>query len=353
MTRYVKKRKEEIGMAPDQLFYRGKNKEKKVEISLISYDAENIDEKVISKVDELKPYVKSKSVTWININGLQNTELLKEVASTFGLSNIVMPELLDTNARARILEYEHCDLISIKTLQQTETDWINANTISVIMTENVLITLQDESDNLFDPVKERLRINKKRIRNSSPDYLLYSLLDIVIDNYLVNLTSLGDSIDDVENKLLTDPDESVIDKINYYKRELNFLRKNIKPAKEMIFKLNKMDSDFLRPKNKVYFNGLHDNITHAVDLSDNFRETLSDQLNIYHTTVSTKLNDIMKFLTIFSVIFIPLTFIAGIYGTNFDYIPELKNKYSYFIMWFVMAAIAVVMLVYFKKKKWL
>jgi magnesium transporter len=166
------------------------------------------------------------------------------------------------------------------------------------------------------------------------------------------ISVLGEKIESLEDNLAIEPKQSLILEINNYKRELNFLRKNIKPAREMILALSKIESDLIDETSYIHFKELQDNIDQASDSSDSYREILSDQLNIYHTTISSKLNDIMKFLTIFSVIFIPLTFIAGIYGTNFDILPELHFKYSYFIMWGVMVSVAIGMLIYFKKRKW-
>jgi len=174
----------------------------------------------------------------------------------------------------------------------------------------------------------------------------------VIDNYLYVISILGEKIEILEENVLINPSQNVVTKINHYKRELNALRRSIKPAKEMILSLVKIESDFIAESTIVHFKELENNISQANDASDNYREILSDQLNIYHTTISSKLNDIMKFLTVFSVIFIPLTFIAGIYGTNFEYIPELSYKYSYFIMWGIMIVIVIAMLLFFKKKKW-
>ena len=160
-------------------------------------------------------------------------------------------------------------------------------------------------------------------------------------------------IRDSDEVLMDDPDKNIIDNINHYKRELNFIRKNIKPSREMVLSLSKQESDFIKDENDIHFKELVNNMAQASDISDSYREILSDQLTIYHTIISSKLNDIMKFLTIFSVIFIPLTFIAGIYGTNFDVLPELHYKYSYFFMLGFMLVITLMMLYYFRKKKWL
>ena len=174
----------------------------------------------------------------------------------------------------------------------------------------------------------------------------------MIDNYIYILSVLGEKVEALEESIGDQPNKSTIKKINIYKRELNYLRRNIRPAKEMILALSKMESDFIFESTDVHFKELRDNINQVTDTSDSYREILNDQLNLYHTSISTKLNDIMKFLTIFSVIFIPLTFIAGIYGTNFDNVPELRYKYSYHIMWMVMIFVALLMLYYFKKRKW-
>jgi magnesium transporter len=224
--------------------------------------------------------------------------------------------------------------------------------LSLILTKSVLISFQERKGDVFEPVRERIRKQKKRIRNAGTDYLAFSLLDIVIDNYIYIISFLGEKIETLEENLLLEPKKSIIEEINFYKRELNFLRKSIKPAREMILALSKMESELIDEDTDVHFKELQDNINQASDSSDSYREILSDQLNIYHTTISSKLNDIMKFLTIFSVIFIPLTFIAGIYGTNFDIVPELHFKYSYFIMWGVIVIVAIGMLIYFRKRKW-
>jgi magnesium transporter len=279
---------------------------------------------------------------------------MEEISTAFNFDQLVMAEVLDTESRPKILDYDNCTLISIKMLQQnSKTGLIEVENLSLILTKSVLITFQERKGDVFEPVRERIRKQKKRIRNGGTDYLTFALLDIVIDNYLYVISLLGEKIETLEENLLLNPTKNVIKEINNYKRELNFLRKSIKPAKEMIFSLAKMESEFITESTYVHFKELQDNISQANESSDSYREILSDQLNIYHTTISAKLNDIMKFLTVFSVVFIPLTFIAGIYGTNFDHLPELHFKYSYFIMLGIMFIVAISMLLYFKTKKWM
>lgn len=354
MTRFINKKKQDIGLAPDEMIFRGNKKIEKVLLRIIDFDANNLKEDFVNTVQEVSNFKDENTVTWLNIDGLHNLSIMEEIAHAFDLDSLVMAEVLNTDARPKIIDYDNCTLISIKMLQQDpDLGKIEVENLSLILAKSVLITFQERKGDVFEPVRERIRKQKKRIRNGGTDYLTFALLDIVVDNYLYVISLLGEKIETLEENLLVNPKQDVINEINSYKRELNFLRKNIKPAKEMIFALAKMDSEFITESTYVHFKELQDNISQASDSSDSYREILSDQLNIYHTTISSKLNDIMKFLTVFSVVFIPLTFIAGIYGTNFDNVPELHYEYSYFIMWGVIVVVAVGMLFYFRKKKWL
>ncbi len=353
MGRFILKQKKEIGLSPDALYFRGKKKIDHVLLRVIDFDANNLEENAINKVNEVLKYQKKETVTWFNIDGLHDEKIMEEIAIGFNFDNLILAGVMDTQARPKVQEYANCISLSIKMLQQDEaTGSISVENLSLIITKKVLLTFQEKKGDVFEPVRERIRTQKKRIRNSGTDYLAFTLLDIVVDNYIYIISEFGDKIEGLEEKLLLNPNQSVIDQINSYKQELNYLRKNINPAKEMILALSKMESEYINEDTYVHFKELLDNISHATESTDNYREILSDQLNIYHTTMSTKLNDIMKFLTVFSVIFIPLTFIAGIYGTNFDVVPELHYKYSYFIMWGVIITVAIGMLIYFRKKKW-
>jgi magnesium transporter len=354
MARFIKKPKEEIGLSPDALIFRGAQKTKDVLLRIINFDASNLQENAIQTVKEAVTYQDKNTVTWLNIDGLHNMEIMEEIGQAFDFDPLVIAEVMNTNSRPKVLEYDNCILITIKMMQIKEDDGkITVENLSLILTESVLISFQETKGDVFEPVRERIRKQKKRIRNGGTDYLTFALLDIVIDNYLYVINLLGEKIETLEENLLVNPNEVVINEINNYKKELNFLRKNIKPAKEMIFSLAKMETELIEEETDIHFKELQDNISQASDTSDSYREILSDQLNIYHTTISSKLNDTMRFLTVFSVIFIPLTFIAGIYGTNFENVPELSFKYSYYIMWGVMISIAIGMLLYFRNKKWL
>jgi magnesium transporter len=325
-----------------------------VRLRIIDFNADRFEEVSISKSREAVKYREKDSVTWFNIDGLHNPDAMKNIAQAFEFDSLILAAVMDTDSRPKINDYENCVSVSIKMLRMNEeTGVITVENMSIVLTKSVLVLFQERVGDVFDPVGERIKNEKRRIRKSGTDYLMYALLDIVIDNYIYIISSLGEKIENLEEKLLDNPSKDILEKINSLKKELNFLRKNINPAQEMILALSKLESDFISESSQVHFKELVDNIRQAIESSDSYREILSDQLNIYHTTISSKLNDVIKVLTIFSVIFIPLTFIAGIYGTNFEFVPELNYKYSYFIMWGIMLSLAIIMLYIFKKRKWL
>ncbi|MEX2596038.1 MAG: magnesium/cobalt transporter CorA [Salibacteraceae bacterium] len=355
MARFISQDRSNIGLSPFEPKFKGEKRTEQILLRLIDFDEKQMKEETLKSVDEALPYLDTNTVTWLNIDGLHDETFITEVGRFFNLDRMVVSDVLDTNIRPKVHEYENCLYIELKMMRYDEqNNQLIVESLSLVIADQILISFQESRGDVFDPVRDRIRNNKKKIRNSSSDYLAFALLDIVIDNYIYVLSILGERIESMEEKLLKHPDNRSLLTINKFKREINFMRKNILPAREMINSLAKVDSDFIDQEVVgVHLKELQSNISQAVETSDSYREILSDQLNIYHTTIASKLNDIMKFLTIFSVIFIPLTFIAGIYGTNFDYLPELHFKYSYFIMWGAMIVLTVIMLFYFRRKKWL
>lgn len=354
MSRFIKKHKHEIGVSPDELLFIGKKKIDNVLLRIIDFDTSNMEELRLEKVKDVLKYQNKDTVTWFNVDGLDNQKVMQEIAQGFQLDKVILSDVMNTGSRPKLEEHANCIFLSIKMLQlEKDSGEFSVENLSLVITKSVLISFQEKKGDVFEPVRERIRNQKRIIRSSGTDYLAFALLDIVVDNYIYAISMLGDKIEELEDSLFKDPPKGVIDSINHYKQELNFLRRNIKPAHDMILSLVKLESELIADSTQVHLNELLANINLANDYSESYREILSDQLNIYHTTISSKLNDIMKFLTIFSVIFIPLTFLAGIYGTNFDYLPELHYRYSYFIMWGIMVIMAIGMLIYFKFKKWL
>ncbi|NDP19624.1 MAG: magnesium/cobalt transporter CorA [Paludibacter sp.] len=353
MSRLTLKKREEIGLSPYALVFRGQHKTDPIGLRIMDFDMDEVREPEIKSTSDIIKLKQTKSISWLNIDGLHNVELMQEIAKIFNLENNVLSDVMNPSIRPKVQEIDNGIFITIKMLQYKEADErISVENLSLIVTETTLISFQEQIGDVFEPVRERIRKHKNKIRTSGADYLAFALLDIVVDNYIYIIGQLGDKIESLEENMTNDPKKELLDNINIFKRELNFLRKNIKPAKEMILNLGKMETEFKHDENRMHFKELHDNINEATDLSDSYREILYDQLNIYHTVMSTKLNDIMRILTVFSVIFIPLTFIVGVYGTNFENLPELRWHNGYFIMWGVMILITLWMLWFFKRKKW-
>lgn len=354
MPRSRKKSKQEIGISPYDLIFRGDKKTDSISMQCLDFDEDNLIDKPIFSVSEALEFRNSTKLSWLNVDGVYDNQLMEQFADGFELDRLILADVMNTELRPKLVDYDDCLFISIKMIQlDSVKDDISIENLSIVLTPSMLITFQEKPGDVFDPIRERIRKGKTRMRTRGADYLLFAILDVVIDNYLYVIGSLGEKIEALEVKLLPEPEKNVINQISMYKRELNHLRRNIQPAMEVVLALTKTESDLVHPKTYVHFKELQDNLSHAKDSSETYREILSDQLSIYHTSMSTKLNDIMKFLTIFSVIFIPLTFIAGIYGTNFDVLPEIHMKYGYFIMWAIMLIISIIMLIYFKRKKWL
>lgn len=356
MARFMNQRLEQVGQAPGSLIFTGEVKMDTVKFSLMCFDAHELTEYTIDNIDSIHQYIPSTGVCWLDIHGLHDVELMKQIVATFKIPNMVVEDVMHTGQRPKVEDFEGGVFITIKMLQlldREEDVKILQEQISMLLLPHLLITFQEQEGDVFEPVRERIRQGRKRMRESGPDYLAYALMDVIIDNYGVIISTIGEYIEALDGPVMENPTPEVLDEISNYKREVSFLRKVTKPVKEMALQLSKMENEQLANDNKPYFRDLLEHATLASEATDSYRELLSDQLNIYHTVMSTRMNDIMKVLTVFAAIFIPLTFIAGVYGTNFEYVPELGYKYSYFVMWGVMLIVAVAMLIYFRRKQWI
>ena len=354
MARFFKKRDQIKGKPPGSLIFIGNQKVDKVRIRVTDYDGTQLKEDELQNIAQGSAFKQTNTVTWINIDGLHDLALMKEVGSTFDLHPLLMEDILNTGQRPKLEEFDNCLFLVLKMLRyDKEKEKIVSEQLSLVLGNTFLLTFQEQPGDVFEPVRERIRKQKARIRASRIDYLAYALLDCVVENYVFIIERLGEQIEDVEEEILDNAEPAVMEKINAFRHEMNFIRKSIRPAREAIMQLSKVDSELINDQTIPFLKDLQDLITQAAEAIDTYRDMLSDQLNLYNSAVGNRMNDIMKVLTIFAAIFIPLTFIAGIYGTNFEYLPELKFKYSYFIFWGVLLLVAMAMLIYFRKKKWL
>jgi len=353
MARFLKNRAPVKGQSPGALIFVGTRKMDQTEIRLIDFDDVHLTDQKLTDITDAVRYKTTDSRTWININGLHDVTAIGNIGQAFDLHPLVVEDILNTGQRPKIDDYESYLFIVLKMIRyDKETRMVVNEQLSLVAADRFVITFQERPGDVFEPVRERIRRQKSRIRASGTDYLACALMDTVVENYISVIEQIGEQIEDLEEEILTGHDSGVMEKINLYKRETNYLRKSIRPAREAIFQLSRLESDLIHEKTRPFFKDLEDLIIHATEAIDTYRELLTDQLNIYNSVVANKMNDIMKVLTIFAAVFIPLTFIAGVYGTNFEYLPELEYRYSYFIFWGVMLAIAGASLYYFKKKKW-
>ena len=354
MARFLKKTTKKTGLPPGTLVFVGEQKMETTLICLIDYNPVELIEKQLSDIMDVEQYIGTSNVTWVNIYGVHDTTIVKNAGKVFDLSSLLLEDVMHTDQRPKIVEFDNCIFIVVKMLRFDDaSEKILSEQLSIIVGDKFLLTFQEQEGDIFESVRSRIRKGRKRIRRSDPDFLAYSLLDVVCENYILIIERLGEKIDTLEEELLDDPSKEILFQINRYKQEINYLRKCIRPVRDLVNQIPKIEHANIKDETLQYWRELQELAAQASEGIESYRDILGDQLNLYHTTMSMKMNDRMKVLTIFSAIFIPLTFIAGIYGTNFDVLPELHFEYSYFIMLSIMAVVAAGMLFYFWKKKWL
>lgn len=353
MTKFIKKLSRKAGLPPGSLVHIGK-KTDKVRISIIDYDKTQFNEKTVKKVEECFPFKKKPTVTWINIDGVHDTEVIEKIGKHFGIHPLVLEDIVNTGQRPKVENLDDYIFIVLKMLDYDEKGMeIKSEQVSLILGSNFVISFQEREGDVFDPIRKRVRNGKGRVRKMGTDYLTYALMDTVIDNYFLILERLGESLESLEEKLITNPEPETLQTIHKMKRETIFLRKSVWPLREVISGLERSESSLIKKVTKIYIRDVYDHTIQVIDTVETFRDLVSGMLDTYLSSVSNKMNEVMKVLTIIATIFIPLTFIAGIYGMNFEYMPELGWVWGYFSVWFIMVVIALSMVFYFKRKMWL
>ncbi len=353
MARFLKNTDARKGMHPGSLVFIGKKKIEDCIVSMIQYNADSFDEQSLDEISDSARFVRDDFFAWLNVDGLHCSEVIRNAGKHFNLHPLLLEDIMNTGQRPKLEEFDNCLFFVLRMLRFDEQEKRTVSEqLSIVLFENLLLTFQEEPGDVFDPVRERLRKQKGRVRTAGPDYLAYSLLDTVVDSYIEIIERLGEDIEDLESEILANPSQAAMEKINAFKREMNYLRKCIRPARDMVVQLLRIDNDLIRENTIPFLKDIADLFTQAAEAIDTYRDMLNDMMNLYNSIMTNKMNDVMKHLTVFAAIFIPLTFIAGVYGTNFDHLPELHYQYSYFIFLAVLFLIAVSMLIYFKRKKW-
>jgi magnesium transporter len=342
------------GLAPGTLVHVGEKKVERVRIRLIDYDEERLEERELESVDECFPYADKPTVTWTNIDGLHEVDVIENIGKNFGLHPLVLEDIVHTEQRPKMEEYDGYIFLITKMLSYDEVeDELRTEQFSLILGPNYIITFQERVGDVFEMVRERLRKGKGRIRKQPPDYLAYALIDAVVDHYFLVLEKIAEKVESLEEELVTNPTPETLQTIHHLKRELIFLRKSVWPMRELIGGLERGESNLVGEKTTVFLRDVYDHTIQVIDTVETLRDMVSGMLDVYLSSLSNKMNEVMKVLTIIATIFIPMTFIAGIYGMNFEFMPELKWHWGYPIVWAIIIAIAVIMLSYFRRKKWL
>ena len=352
MPKLVKRRSVKTGLPPGTLVHIGERKTEKTRITIMDYDETQFEEKQAKTIEECFPFKDKPTVTWINIDGIHQVEIIEKLGSHFGLHPLLLEDILNTEQRPKMEDFGDYIFVVLKMLYYDEAE-IEAEQVSLVLGSNFVISLQEREGDVFDPIRERIRKNKGRIRKAGADYLAYALLDAIVDNCFLILEKIGERIEDTEQQLATNPTPETLQLIRKLKKGMIFLRKAIWPLREVVSGLERCESVLIHESTGAYLRDVYDHTIQVIDTVESFRDMVSGMLDIYLSSISNKMNEVMKVLTIFAAIFIPLTFVAGIYGMNFQFMPELGWQWGYPMILIVMASIAAGMLVYFRRKRWL
>jgi magnesium transporter len=339
---------------PGTIEYVGIQRKTPVTLHVLDYNEKDFTEKDLANVGEILPFKERPTVTWLNINGVHDEKIIHDIGEIFNIHPLVMEDMANTTQRPKVEEYDEYIFAVIKMAYfNEESHEVTLEQVSLIIGKDYLISLQEREGDVLDGLRERIRISKGKIRKLGSDYLLYGILDAVIDHYFTVLERIGEEIENLESQLLETADQILLNKIYHLKQELVFLRKSVWPMREVINVLQRADNRLINESTALYLRDVYDHTLQVVETVETFSDMSSGMLDLYLSSISNRTNEVMKVLTIFAAIFIPLTFLAGVYGMNFKFMPELQWKLAYPIWWAVMVLMTIVMLIYFKRKKWL
>ena len=345
---------DKTGFPPGSLVHVGDVLGSVTRMSVIDYSKEVLEERQIQSLDEILQYKERDSVTWVIIEGLTNVGIVEKIGELFGIHPLVLEDILNTHQRPKLEEYDDYLYLVLKSLLPEDGRFsVSYEQISLLVLENFVFTFKEKTDELFYPVLQRIRNSNSRFRSLRSDYLMYAILDTVVDQGFILIDALDDAVTSVEDELFASPTQDTLNTIQMLKREVIIIRRNMSPIRELMAGLLRSESGLIHEGTYLYFRDVSDHTTRVIESIESYRDILSGMLDIYISSISNKMNEVMKVLTVFASIFIPLTFLTGIYGMNFDYMPELKWKWAYPTLWVAFIAIPAVLLVYFRKKKWL
>lgn len=345
--------KKKLGQIPGSLIYTGEKPHQKLFIEAFDYTKDRYEERELTNVEECFNFEEG-SITWININGLNHVDTIEKIGAHYELHPLVLEDIVNIAQRPKIDEYDNYVFVVLKMLYYDTNEKIVSEQVSFILGKEYVLSFQEAEGDVFDTVRDRIRQAKGRVRNMQADYLLYVLMDAVVDHYFSVIEILGGKIEDFETAIFSGAfDNDTSKNIQDLKREILKVRRAIFPLREVINRIEKNDRSLIQKKTITYYRDIYDHLIHVTENIDIYREMIWSLMDMYMTSISNKMNEVMKVLTIMASIFIPLTFIVGVYGMNFEYMPELNYKYGYFVVWGVMIVLFLSMVYYFKRKKWL
>ncbi|MBT8402663.1 MAG: magnesium/cobalt transporter CorA [Gemmatimonadetes bacterium] len=352
--RFVRRQVKGAGVAPGTLVHTGKQKMERVRIRAIDYDAERLRESEVDSVDEVLALRDAPSVSWINIDGLHDVDLVRRVGEHFGLHPLVLEDLVHVGQRPKAEAYPGYDAVVLPMLDwDEEGGFVREEQLSLILGPSWILTFQERVGDSFEPVRERLRGAKGRIRARGADYLAYALIDAVVDRYFAVLERIGAATEELELEVLERPGPDAMARLHRLKRELIVLRRAVWPVRDLLNGILRGDSERFEDETRVFVRDVYDHSVQVIETVESLRDVVSGAIDLYLSNVSHRTNEVMKVLTIMASIFIPLTFMAGIYGMNFEHMPELAVPWAYPALWGAMIAVALGMVVYFRRRDWL
>ena len=343
------------GLPPGSLVHVGDLLIENTSISVIDYNKDTVTEKILSSIDELSSLRGTDTVSLVIIEGLANVDVVEEVGELFGIHQLVLEDILNTHQRPKFEEYDDYLYIVLKGMVSVGDQFIvDFEQISLLVLDTIVIAFKERKDDLIAPVIQRIRTSKGRFRSLGADFLAYSILDAIIDQNFVLIDSMDEAITVLEDELLAgDPGKALLNRIQRLKREIVNVRRYVSPIRELINEMLRSESPLIDEKTHIYLKDVSDHTIRIVESIELHRDVISSLMDIYISSVSNRMNEVMKVLTIFASIFIPMTFLTGIYGMNFEHMPELKLPWTYPALWAVFLAIPAVLLTYFRRKKWL
>ncbi|MBI5178764.1 MAG: magnesium/cobalt transporter CorA [Nitrospinae bacterium] len=354
MSRVYKKFSRAAGLAPGELIHVGERKSATTAITVFEFDSENMTERRIASPDDFIPFKDFSGVTWVSVEGIHDVLAVEKICAAFGVHPLVIEDILNTSQRPKTEDYGDYLYVVLKVFSFSEEDGeLLTDQVSLILGRGFVLSFEEARHDVMNPVRERLRKKKGRVRTHGADYLVYTLLDTIVDSYTVVTEDMEEDMDLIEEELMGSGSDKVVESIHSMKRALIHMRKSVWPLREAVNLLYRGSSPLITADTRTYMRDLYDHTIFVLDTQETLREILSVMLDVYLTTINNRTNEVMKVLTVLATIFMPLTFLAGVYGMNFRYLPELEMHYGYHIFWVVSFLITAVMIYFFRKKNWL